>query len=216
MPVGDYPILEIIIRQLKLAGVDEVIMAVGYMSQLFQAFFQEGERYDLKISYSFESKPLGTAGPIAMVIDRLGDDFLVLNGDLLTTLSYNHLFSYHKESKAAATIGVYAREVNIDFGVVESNDEKRLVNYIEKPTYHFNVSMGVNVLNTVSVKPYLTPGEYLDIPTLLMRMCEDHLPVVCYSEPCYWLDIGRVDDYRVANETFEAKRSEFFPDANAR
>jgi NDP-mannose synthase len=216
MPVGDYPILEIIIRQLKLAGVDEVIMAVGYMSQLFQAFFQEGDRYDLKISYSFESKALGTAGPIALVIDRLGDDFLVLNGDLLTTLSYNNLFSYHKESKAAATIGVYAREVNIDFGVVESNDENRLVNYIEKPTYHFNVSMGVNVLNAVSVKPYLTPGEYLDIPTLLMRMCEDHLPVVCYSEPCYWLDIGRVDDYRVANETFEAKRSEFFPDANAR
>jgi NDP-sugar pyrophosphorylase family protein len=216
MPVGDYPILEIIIRQLKLAGVEEVILAVGHMSQLFQAFFQDGERFGLKISYSFESQALGTAGPIALVIDRSSDDFLVLNGDLLTTLSYSNLFRYHKEMKAAATIGMYRREVNIDFGIIESNEENRLVRYVEKPTYHFNVSMGINVLNSSSVKPYLTPGEYLDIPTLLMRMCEDHLPVVCYKEPCYWLDIGRVDDYRVANEIFEANRSEFFPDASSR
>src|SRR6266850_1914362 len=188
MPVGDYPILEIIIRQLKLAGVTEVILAVGHMSQLFQAFFQDGERFGLKISYSFESQALGTAGPIALIIDRSSDDFLVLNGDLLTTLSYSNIFRF--------------------------NEENRLVRYVEKPTYHFNVSMGINVMNSSSVRPYLTPGEYLDIPTLLMRMCDDHLPVVCYNEPCYWLDIGRVDDYRVANEIFEANRSEFFPDAS--
>ena len=213
MPIGDYPILEIIIRQLKLAGIDEVILAVGYMSQLFRAFFEEGERYGLKISYSFESEALGTAGPIALVIDRFVDDFLVLNGDLLTTLNYRNLFRYHQEMKAAATLGVYPREVNIDFGVVESNEENRLVNYIEKPTYHFDVSMGVNVLNSASVRPYLKQGEHLDFPTLLKRMCQDHLPVICYNEPCYWLDIGRVDDYQRANEVFEAKRSEFFPDA---
>ena len=215
MPVGDYPILEIIIRQLKLAGVEEVILAVGHMTQLFQAFFQDGERFGVKISYSFESEALGTAGPIALVIDRFSDDFLVLNGDLLTTLSYRNLFRYHKEMKAAATIGMYPREVNIDFGIIESNEENRLVRYVEKPTYRFKVSMGINVMNSSSVKPYLTPGKYLDIPTLLMRMCEDHLPVVCYNEPCYWLDIGRIDDYRIANEVFEANRSEFFPDTGA-
>jgi NDP-sugar pyrophosphorylase family protein len=216
MPVGDYPILEIIIRQLKHAGVEEVILAVGHMSQLFQAFFQDGQRFGLKITYSFESQALGTAGPIALVIDRSSDDFLVLNGDLLTTLNYKNLFSYHQEMKAAATIGMYPREVNIDFGIIESNENNRLVRYVEKPTYNFNVSMGINVLNSASVKPYLKAGEFLDIPTLLMRMCDDQLPVVCYSESCYWLDIGRVDDYHVASEVFESNKSEFLPDSNPR
>lgn len=215
MPVGDYPILEIIIRQLKRAGVEEVILAVGHMSQLFQAFFQDGERYGVKISYSFESHALGTAGPIALVIDRLNDDFLVLNGDLLTTLRYSKLFCYHKEMKAAATIALYRREVKIDFGIIECNEENKLVRYIEKPTHRFNVSMGINVLNSESVRPYLTPGEYLDIPALMTRMCEDGLPVVCYSESCRWLDIGRVDDYGIANEIFDANRSEFFPDESS-
>lgn len=80
MPVGDYPILEIIFRQLKHAGVTDIILAVGYMSQLFQAFFQDGSRYGLNVSYSFEDVPLGTAGPIALALDQLDDDFLVLNG----------------------------------------------------------------------------------------------------------------------------------------
>jgi NDP-sugar pyrophosphorylase family protein len=214
MPVGDYPILEIIIRQLRLAGVEEVILAVGHMSQLFQAFFQDGERYGLKITYSFESQALGTAGPISLVIDRAADDFLVMNGDLLTTLNYRNLFRYHQEAKAAATIGVFRREVNIDFGIVESNEGNRLIRYTEKPTYKFDVSMGINVLNAESVRRYLRPGEYLDIPTLLMRMSNDQLTVACYSEPCYWLDIGRVDDYQTANEVFEAKRTEFLPEAS--
>src|SRR5690242_9498836 len=102
MPVGDYPILEIILRQLKANGIDEVILAVGYMSQLFQAFFGDGARYGLRISYSFETQPLGTAGPIALTLDQLEDDFLVMNGDLLTTLNYRNLFEYHLERKAAA------------------------------------------------------------------------------------------------------------------
>ena len=134
MPVGDYPILEVILRQLKAAGMDEVILAVGYMSQLFQAFFQDGSKYGLKISYSFESAPLGTAGPIGLLLDRLEANFLVMNGDLLTTLNYRKLFDYHLAQGAAATIGVYRREVNIDFGVIETDETNRLARYIEKPT----------------------------------------------------------------------------------
>lgn len=212
MPVGDYPVLEIILRQLKQAGVDEVILAVGYMSQLFQSFFQDGHRYGLKISYSFEENPLGTAGPIALAFGNMESDFLVLNGDLLTTMNYSNLFLAHKKTNAAATIGLYKREVKIDFGVIESDHEGRLVRYIEKPTYNFDVSMGVNVLHKESIGPYLRAGEYLDIPDLMMRLHNDGHPVYCYCEPCFWLDIGRVDDYQAATEIFESRRHEFLPD----
>ncbi len=210
MPMGDYPILEIILQQLKHSGLKEVILAVGYMGQLFQAFFQDGSRYGMKITYSFEEHPLGTAGPIALVLDRLEDDFLMMNGDLLTTLNYNHLFSFHKKKKAAATIGLFQREVKIDLGVIEMDSDNRLVRYIEKPTYHFNVSMGINVLNKKTITPYLKAGEYLDLPDLLIRLSAEGHPVYCYHESCYWLDIGRFDDYQEALEIFESKSSEFF------
>lgn len=209
MPVGDYPILEIILRQLKNAGVDEVFLAVGYMSQLFQAFFQNGEKYGLKIIYSFEEKPLGTAGPISLLLDQLKGDFVVMNGDLLTTLNYQNLFKFHQENQAAATIGLYKREVKIDFGVIETGEKGQLARYIEKPTYYFDVSMGINILNAQAIKGYLTPEQPLDIPTLMMRLRDSGQKVLCYNEPCYWLDIGRVDDYQTATEIFEARGDEF-------
>lgn len=211
MPVGDYPILEIILRQLKAAGVTDIILAVGYLSQLLQAFFQDGERLGLKISYSFEDRPLGTAGPIALAFEQLDDDFLVMNGDLMTTLGYRNLFAFHKQKSAAATIGIYQRDVKIDFGVIESDEDGKLVRYIEKPTYHFDVSMGVNVLNKNAIAPYLNPGEYLDIPDLMVQLFKNGHPVHCYRESCYWLDIGRLDDYRTATEIFESRLAEFLP-----
>jgi NDP-mannose synthase len=210
MPIGDYPILEVILRQFKGAGITEVILAVGYLSQLFQAFFQDGSRYGLKITYSFENETLGTAGPIASVIDQLDDNFILINGDILTTLNYKNLFCYHQKMNAAATIGLYQRDVKIDFGVIESDKDGKLVRYIEKPTYHFDVSMGVNVLNSKIIRPYLTPREYLDLPNLMVRLIEDGYSVFCYREPCFWLDIGRIDDYQQAIEIFEERQDEFF------
>jgi NDP-sugar pyrophosphorylase family protein len=215
MPVGEYPILEIIIRQLRRAGVERVVLAVGYLGQLIEAFFQDGRRYGLAIEYSFEAQPLGTAGPVALVLDRLEEDFLVLNGDLLTTLSYRRLFDYHRATKAAATLGVYPREVTVDFGIVETDGEGLLQRYVEKPTHRFEVSMGVYALHGESVRPYLTPGTPLDLPTLMVRLRGDGLPVRGYREPCYWLDIGRMDDYQTAVETFEARKAEFLPGPDA-
>ena len=211
MPVGDYPILEIILRQLKYFGFEEVILAVGYQSHLFQAFFQDGERFGLRIQYSFETEALGTAGPLALVLDHLQQNFLVMNGDLLTTLNYRNLWEHHQTDGAAATIGLYQRDVKIDFGVIESDGEGRLLRYIEKPTYHFDVSMGVNILNTQAIRPYLTPGKHLDLPQLLSTLSENGQPVNCYREPCYWLDIGRIDDYQTANEIFGTRQAEFLP-----
>jgi len=210
MPVGDMPILEVVLRQLKNAGVDRVILAVGYMGQMFQAFFRDGARLGLQIDYSFEEHPLGTAGPVGLSLDRLDEDVLVMNGDLLTTLDYKRMFDFHKNVGAAATIGTYKRDVNVDFGVVETANGQ-LVRYLEKPVYHLNVSMGVNVLNINAVRPFLTPGEYQDIPDLMMKLRSEGLAVHCYEEPCYWLDIGRLDDYETANNIFETRKAEFLP-----
>ena len=211
MPVGDYPILEILLRQLKGAGITEVILAVGYLSHLIEAFFQDGSRLGLKITYSLEEKPLGTAGPISLVLDRLEEDFLILNGDLLTTMQFSNLIQHHKECQAAATIGMYQREVKIDFGVIDMDDQGRLAKYTEKPVYHFDVSMGVNVLNKRQIAPYLKRDTYLDIPDLMMQLSRDGHPVHCYREPCYWLDIGRVDDYQVAVNKFVENPEQFIP-----
>ncbi len=211
MPVGDMPILEIILRQLRRAGVHEVTLACGYMGQMFHAFFQDGARFGLKIEYSFEEKPLGTAGPIAMAIDRLENDFLVMNGDLLTTLDYRALYDAHVESGAAATIALYTREVKIDFGVIELGEGERLGRYIEKPVHRFDVSMGINVFNAAKVRRFVKQGEHLDIPQLMMKLHEAGELVRCQRLPCYWLDIGRIDDYQVANEIFASRQAEFLP-----
>jgi NDP-sugar pyrophosphorylase family protein len=211
MPVCNYPILEIIIRQLKHAGVQEIILAVSYMSHLFQAFFQDGSRYGLKIHYSLEEQALGTAGPIALALDKLEDDFLVMNGDLLTTLNYRKLYSFHKERGGAATIGLFPREVKIDFGVIEKGADQQLKEYTEKPVYHFTVSMGINAFKKNVVRAILEPGKAIDIPDLILRIKDAGLPVYCYSENCQWLDIGRMDDYQQAVEMFESKPEDFLP-----
>lgn len=211
MPIGDYPILEILLRQLKHAGITEVILAVGYLSHLIEAFFQSGERLGLQITYSLEEHPLGTAGPISLVLHQLKQDFLVLNGDLLTTMPFSNLIKQHQARQAAATIGVYQREVKIDFGVIDTDAQGNLTRYTEKPIYHFDVSMGVNVLNKQKITPYLKPDTYLDLPDLMMQLLGDGHCVYCHREPCYWLDIGRVDDYQVAVNTFVENPEQFIP-----
>jgi NDP-mannose synthase len=212
MPIGNLPILEIVLRQLKHAGADSVILAVGYMHHLFETFFQDGKDYGLKISYSLESEPLGTAGPIGLVLDQLEDNFLVMNGDLLTTINYSNLFSNHIDSSAAATIAVHQRSESINYGVIDFDKDNHLVSYREKPSYEYNVSMGINVLNKRIIADYVNPNEYLDIPELMMQLSSSGKVVNCYGEKCDWLDIGRVEDYQKATDFFESNRKLFFID----
>ena len=197
MPVGDHPILEIIVRQLRHYGVKEIIIGAGYMSHLFQAFFGDGERFGLTIGYSFEEKPLGTAGAIGLAFDRLDDHFLVMNGDLLTSLNYRNIFEFHKEKGGAATIGLFERSVDIDFGVIKADDHGELVDYIEKPVYDFTVSMGVNVFNR-KILNYIAKNEYIDMPQMILTLKDNGEKVQRYLFDGYWLDIGRIDDYETA------------------
>ena len=201
MPIGDMPILEILLRQMKQAQVDEVILTVGHLSHLMQAFFQDGERFGLKISYSYEEHPLGTAGPLSLVAG-LDEPFLVANGDVLTTLDLRSLADFHRSSNAIATIAAHVRKVKIDLGVIQSNGSNQVIGYIEKPTYEFYVSMGIYVFEP-RVLPYIPYNQYLDFPDLILRLIQAGEKVASYPFDGYWQDLGRPDDYEQAIQEFE-------------
>ncbi len=209
VPVGDMPILEIVLRQLQRAGVNHVTMAVGHLANLLMAFFGEGDRLGLYIDYSLEDTPLGTAGPLAL-IEGLDDTFLVMNGDILTTLDYAALVAYHRQRGAVATIAMHQRTVKVDLGVIDVDDANRLVGYAEKPSYDYLVSMGVYVFDPM-VLCHVQPGLRLDFPELVWKLLADDQLVVGYPHDGYWLDIGRPDDYARAIEEFEQMRDQLLP-----
>jgi NDP-sugar pyrophosphorylase family protein len=207
VPIGDMPILQVVIHQLQHYGFTRITLTVGHLATLLQTFFQDGDQYGVKIDYAIEDKPLGTAGPLAFVPD-LDDAFLVMNGDLLTTLNYAELVQYHKRMGAVATVAMHKREVKIDLGVVQLDGDNWIKGYIEKPLYNYNVSMGVYIFEP-RVLNYIPAGKYFDFPDLVQRLLDSGETIVGYPYEGYWLDIGRPDDYIQAVQDFEKMRSRF-------
>jgi NDP-sugar pyrophosphorylase family protein len=209
MPVGDMPILEIVLRQLKRAGFDDVVMAVGYLAELLMAYFGDGHKLGLNIRYSREEEPLGTAGPLGLV-EGLDERFLVMNGDLLTTMDYGTLWAYHRQRGALATLTTFQRDVQIDLGVVQVDDRQWVRGYIEKPTYHYTVSTGIYVFEP-DVLAYIPRQQRLDLPELVLKLLAAGQQVAAFPFAGTWLDIGRMDDYERAVAEFEPRRTEFLP-----
>ncbi|QEH37363.1 D-glycero-alpha-D-manno-heptose 1-phosphate guanylyltransferase [Aquisphaera giovannonii] len=216
MPLGEeapMPIIEVVLRQLARHGFDDVTIITGYLTELIETFCGDGRKFGTRIRYRREVAPLGTAGGLTL-IKRPTQPALVINGDILTTLNYGAMYEFHTSRGAAATIASYPREVKIDFGVLEFGDDPHvLTGYREKPEYSFQVSMGVYLLDPIAWD-YLTPGEALPMPDLLEAMRGSGHPVHCYKQKCYWLDIGRHDDYATANEIFDARRAAFLGGAD--
>lgn len=209
MPLGDMPILELLLRQMQQAGITDVLIAVNHLRHLIEAFFGDGRKYDLRIRYFNEDKPLGTAGALGGMMDQLDENFIVSNGDLLTTMDIGMMAKGHCAIGADASIGVFQRENKIDFGLIEFDSEMRLSAYHEKPTSLYYVSMGVYVLRREAVWPLITPDTYLDMPTLLLALRAAEHDVRCFHHDGIWLDIGRPDDFALAQETFEKSRELF-------
>jgi len=210
MPVGDMPVLEILLRRLASAELRTVHIAVGHLAELIEAFFGDGSRFGVELRYWREFDPLGTAGPLAE-IETTSSPVLVTNGDLLTTLDFRQLLAAHAASGAAATIGVHQRDVPIDFGVVKL-DGSAVTGYEEKPTLSYEISMGVYAFERAALE--LVPrGTRFDFPDLVHRMLERGLPINAYVSSAFWLDIGRHEDYDLANRSFEELRAELLPPA---
>jgi NDP-sugar pyrophosphorylase family protein len=214
MPIGEVdpqPIMEVVLRQLARSGFRDVSVITGYLTELIEAFFGDGRKVGTRLTYHREVTPLGTAGGLTL-LERPKDSVLVINGDILTTLDFGAMYQFHQERKAAATIASYPREVKIDFGVLDFGDDPHVLSgYREKPEFSFQVSMGVYILHP-SAWDFLTPGQPLPMPDLLENMRGEGHPIHCFRQPCYWLDIGRHDDYATANEVFEARRHSFLGD----
>jgi NDP-sugar pyrophosphorylase family protein len=211
MPIGDMPILEVLIRQMKRHGIEEIILTVGHLSELLRTFFQDGSRFGVRIEYSYEEEPLGTAGPLAMV-DGLNDTFLVTNGDVLTTLDLGDLIEYHLQEGATATIAMHSRKVQIDLGVIKFNGRNEVIDYVEKPSMDYEVSMGIYVFEPKALE-YIPQASYMDFPDLVLKLLEHGQRVVGFPFDGYWQDLGRQDDYLQATAEFEQMRSQFLGEA---
>jgi len=211
MPLGDRPVLEILLQRLRAAGVTEVILAVNHLRHLLEAFFGDGSRFGVSITYSVEDRPLGTAGPLGLVLDRLGPDFFLTNGDLLTTLDMAEMLAYHRRHQADATVGSYRRVLRSEFGVLDVDADMRMTGYREKPSYEHLVSMGLYVLRRDAVRPHIVPGEPLDMPALMQAMQLDGRRVFCHRQECIWLDIGRPEDFAEAQSIVERDAQAFQP-----
>lgn len=213
MPVGDRPILEIVLRQLRRHGFDRVTIATGHLAQLIEAFFGDGSNLGLKIDYYREHEALGTVGALALIDDLDQSPFLVMNGDVLTDLDYDVLYRQHLDSAAAATIAVTQRTIQISLGVMHFKDrehEDRVTDYIEKPTIDYEASMGVYCFAPRAVR-HIDAGLRLDFPDLILRLIAAGEVVNAWRPDAYWLDIGRHDDYEKAMEEFEEMRHRLLP-----
>jgi NDP-sugar pyrophosphorylase family protein len=204
MPVGERPILEIVIGQLRSKGFDHLTLAVGYLHALIEAYFGDGSNFGVRIEYSTEKEPLGTAGPLSL-LGKIDEDFLVMNGDILTDLNFEYLMAKHKESGAIATLGVYSKPVKIELGVLEIEGKNRVVDYVEKPTLHYDVSTGIYCFRP-DVLDYLVPAAKCDLPELVLRIIRERQLVNALRYDGYWLDIGNPSDYEIAIKEVEAGR----------
>jgi NDP-sugar pyrophosphorylase family protein len=201
MPVGDRPVLEILIEQLIRDGFTHFHFAVGHLAELIEAYFGDGHRWgeSITISYSREESPLGTAGPLAMLAESLPEQFLVVNGDVLTDLDYGAFLDSHRRNDPARvlTISTHKRILCSEYGVLNATPDGLVRDYSEKPSYHLSVSEGVYAFSHETLS-WIPKNQRFDFPDLVQRMMREHLPVVACEHNGMWLDIGRPDDYEEA------------------
>lgn len=210
VPIGDLPILEILIRQLKHQGFDRITLAVGHLAGLIQAFFGNGGRLDIAIDYFIEQEPLGTVGCLGAIADLKDDRVLVINGDTLTDLDMGRAYASHS-LEDAVTICASTRSVNIDFGVLD-HESGYVWAYTEKPTLHYEVSMGINIVSGWAIRKHIPAGQKLDMPDVVNAFLKAGDRVKVLAGSAFWLDLGRMADLEEGQRVFEAEPGRFLPD----
>lgn len=198
---GKYSILEIIILQLSKGGFTHITLAVNHLSHLIMAYFGDGSRFGLKIDYSLEESELSTIGPLTLISD-LPEDFLVMNGDILSDLDYRAFLDLHVQTGSKVSVSAYRRQVKVDFGVLQYDEAGNLNAFVEKPVYDFDVSMGIYCINK-SVIDALPKGKPYGFDHLMIDGLASKKPATIRPFSGYWLDIGRPDDYQYADDNFE-------------
>jgi NDP-sugar pyrophosphorylase family protein len=209
LPIGNRAILEVVVRQLAASRFTELTFAVGYLPHLIEAVFKDGSDYGVEIEYHREPDPRGTAGVLADI--DLDEPFLMMNGDVLTTLDYRELYDAHCQSGNALTVATHRRSVRSDYGVLHLDGNlgstRRVVDWEEKPEHNHYVSMGVYVVDP-SVCSYVPFDEPTDLPDVVVKLLDAGAQVGSYEYDGLWLDIGRHDDYQLAIDEYEKLAAE--------
>jgi NDP-sugar pyrophosphorylase family protein len=213
VPIGEeHSIMEIVLSQLTRCGFDRVTLAIGHLGDLIRSYIGDGSRWGVEIDYSLpEEVPLGTMGPVLQVLDRLPEKFLVMNGDVLTDLDYADLMRQHRESDAPLTVATYQRQAQLDYGVLTTRDGQ-VVEFTEKPTIDYRVSMGIYACSKPTLDGY-PPGLPFGFDELMLDMLARDTPPQEYAFDGYWFDIGRPDDYDRVNAEFGVIRGSLLKEA---
>lgn len=210
MPIGDFPILEVVIRQLARHGFDHVTLAVNHQAEIIRAFCGDGTKWGIRVDYSLEQVPLGTIGPLRLIKD-LPADFLVMNGDILTDLNLAGFHDDHVAGGGSFTISSQRRVQTTDYGVLRTSPEGRLTGFEEKPKTTYEVSMGIYMVSRDALKHVPGEGPY-GFDTLMHDMLRNGDPVNVVPFDGYWLDIGRPEDYMRAIDEFSTLKHRFLGD----
>ena len=209
MPIGDYPILEVIVRQLVHQGFTHITLAVNHQAEILRAFFGDGKKWGVRIDYSLETKPMSTVAPLSLISD-LPENFLLMNGDLLTDFDLSSFLERHVDCGRLFTIAAARRLQLIDYGVLNIDSSHRLTGFSEKPQMEYLVSMGVYAVNR-RILQFVPPDSKYGFDDLMKDFLSKDEPVTVEPYEGYWLDIGRPDDYVRAVEEFEQRRQRFLP-----
>jgi NDP-sugar pyrophosphorylase family protein len=209
MPIGDYPILEVIVRQLVWQGFTHITLAVNHQANIIKAFFGDGSKWGVHLDYSLETKPMSTIAPLCLISD-LPDNFLLMNGDVLTDLDFTGFFQRHVIAGRLFTIAAARRQQLIDYGVLNIDALHRLTGFCEKPRTEYLVSMGVYAVNR-AVLDFVPPDSKYGFDDLMNNLLGRGESVTVEPYESYWLDIGRPDDYMRAIEEFEQRKHELLP-----
>ena len=201
LDVGNKPILHTIVENFAKYGYTDIIMCVNYKSEIIKEYFGNGDKFGVKIEYVLESQRMGTAGALSLLQKRPKDDFFVMNGDLLTNVNFEYLHEYHKDSNALASICIRKYEMQVPYGVVNVRANK-VTSIEEKPTQSFFVSAGIYMFSPI-VLDFIPKGVFYDMPTLFSELLKQDFAVYPFFIREYWLDIGKMDEYRRANDEYE-------------
>ena len=198
--VGDKPILETIILNFKKYGFTNIILCVSYKADQIISYFADGSKFGVNIDYIHEEKKMGTAGALSLIKTGLDKDFFVMNGDLLTNMDFGNMMDYHHRNSAYTTMGVREYDFQVPYGVVNV-DGIDIKNIEEKPVHNFFVSGGIYILSPKVLK-FIPKDDYYDMPTLFTKVIEKKLKSISFPIREYWLDIGRLEEFKKANSEY--------------
>jgi len=201
LPIGEKAVLEIQIEHLRENGYDHIFLATNYKSSYIENFFGDGSKYGIKLTISKEDTPLGTAGPVKLVQEYLTEPFLVMNGDILTQLSYRKLYDFAIKRDSLLTICTKEIVTPFQFGNIFTEGDF-VTGIEEKPDFRTTILAGIYIFKP-RILELIPDKEYFGMDTLIKKMIDQHLPITHYPIDDYWLDIGQVKDYEKAQEIYK-------------